>query len=52
MLCLALLRSTMHMEVKNKVLSAITLYGAGHRGVQEPDKKGQVLQVLKWVPIR
>lgn len=33
------------------------LYDAGQGGlshlcVQGPDKKGQVLQVLKWVPIR
>lgn len=44
-------------KTKNKVLSALMLYDAGQGGlshlcVQGPDKKGQVLQVLKWVPIR
>lgn len=45
---------------KKKVLSALVLYGSrpglygglSHLCVQGPDKKGQVLQVLKSLPIR
>lgn len=54
-------RCALHMgEKKIKLVSALRLYGCrpvlygalAHLHVQGPDKRGQVLQVLRWFPIR